>query len=111
ELKLDLLAGDFARATARGAEYEKALASEPSAAAHGHLAALLAATYEEMGCTVDAGRVAAAFLDRKEAWVAPTRVDDVAISTDFTPEMLSVEAEAGTLSRAALDAKRTDWLR
>ncbi len=111
ELKIDLVHGDFAGALALVGPYEKALASEPSAAPHARLAAIVVAVNEEIGHPGDAARAAATYLDRREAWVAPTRVDDIAISTDFTPEMLSAEAAAGKLTAAALEGRRDQWLR
>jgi serine/threonine-protein kinase len=111
ELRLALIAGDFAGALALVAPYEKALAAEPSAAPHARIAAIVVSLNEETGHANEAARVAASYLDRKEAWVAPTRIDDIAISTDFTPEMLAAEVAGGKLTPAVLATRRAEWLR
>jgi serine/threonine-protein kinase len=108
--RLDIMAGRFEAAEAHLHEMERAVASEPGALAHAAPAQLLAQLYEETGRTAKARDVARGFLDRREAWTQPHRVDDNAISEDVTPSIEGTLARTGGMPLADQRAHRDAWL-
>src|SRR5262249_14534672 len=54
--------------------------------------------------------VAEAFLARKDAWVAPHRVDDRAIFEDPVPLLLGALLHTGGIGREEFEQKRATWL-
>jgi serine/threonine-protein kinase len=109
--RLDVLHGDFTSALLRSAELEKRLSAEPMAGIHARLAADRVALDGEIGREADAAHLADDFMKRRDAWVPPTRVDDIAISTDRAPVMLAAQHAAGLLTPSAFEERRAEWLR
>src|SRR6201999_1603722 len=87
-------------------------AVEPSRreSAHGSAARHLAQIYAETGRPADAGRVADAYLGRRDAWEPDARSEDYAIAAAAMPELLFAALRAGKMTRAALTARRAEWV-
>src|SRR5205085_11369062 len=66
---------------------------------------------DEMGRPHESARLAADFMKRRDAWVPPAHVDDVAISTDLRPQMLATLAREGVISASSFEERRAEWAR
>jgi serine/threonine-protein kinase len=108
---LALLGGDFAAAERTATEIEAAAEPSRREGDHGAAARRLAEIYLETGRTADAGRVAQAFLGRRDAWDPDVRPEDYAMAADAFPELCATAFKAGQITRAELVERRTEWLR
>ena len=108
--RLDVIAGRFSAAEGHLRQMERAVASEPGALAHAAPAQLLAQLYEETGRGAQAREIARGFLDRKDAWTQPHRVDDNAISEDVTPSIEGTLARTGGIDVVEQRRRRGAWL-
>ncbi len=59
----------------------------------------------------DAGRVADAYLGRRDAWEPDARSEDYAIAADAMPDLLFAALRARKLTRAELSTKQAEWVR
>jgi tetratricopeptide (TPR) repeat protein len=109
-IRLDIVSGDFASATRRAMDLEQRVASDPDELAHSEPALFLVQIYRETGDLSQAQRTAEQYMQRREAWVSPHRVDDKAIFEDPQPAMLSTLLHTGVLPAAAFEERRTQWI-
>jgi serine/threonine-protein kinase len=105
------LSGDFVEAERKARELAAALEETKQQAPHGMAARLLAEILLEAGRDRDAGKVAEAFLARRDAWEPDPRGEDFALAEDATPAMLAVRRRAGGIDDAELERARGEWLR
>jgi serine/threonine-protein kinase len=110
-VRLDMAIGDFASAEKRAREVEQTIAVEPGALAHAETHALLVQIEREIGKGAEAQQFANAFINRKDAWSTPHRVDDRAIWEDPLPLMLGALVHTGGMTPADFESKRTEWMR
>jgi eukaryotic-like serine/threonine-protein kinase len=110
-LSLALYTGDFVGAERLAHDLEAATEQSRRESDHGAVARRLAEIALETGKTPDAGRVAEAFLGRRDAWDPDVRTEDYALAADAVPELLAVARRAGKLSRAELGERRAEWVR
>jgi serine/threonine-protein kinase len=109
-IKLDLLGGDFGAAERHGRELERAVEPSVRQDERGKPARWLVQSLLEMGQPEEAGKVAEAFLSRRDAWEPDPRAEDYAIARDATPLMLLAARRAGLLSRPELARQRAEWV-
>jgi serine/threonine protein kinase/Flp pilus assembly protein TadD len=109
-LALELLAGDFVAAEHTAKEIEAAVEPSRRESAHGSAARHLVQIYVETGRLADAGRVADAYLGRRDAWEPDARSEDYAMAADAMPELLFAALRAGKMTRADLTARRAEWV-
>ena len=110
EISLDLWTGDFPRAERHARDLERA--AEPILAEEDHAFAArrLIDIYSETGRIKEAGQIAVAYLDKREAWSAFPMVEDWAVSADPTPVLLEAELRAAIITPAAFEAARSAWI-
>jgi serine/threonine-protein kinase len=109
-LALQLFTGDFVSAERTAREMEAAAEPSRREADHGRASRHLTNIYLETGRNADAGREAAAFFGRRDAWEPDARAEDYALADNAVPPLLRAWREAGGLSRADLAAKRASWV-
>jgi eukaryotic-like serine/threonine-protein kinase len=102
-LPLDVLAGDFSLAEHDAHELERAVAADSNEASHLAPGKYLVELAFETGRAGEAGRFAADFLLRREAWIADAGSD---VALDPTPLMLRAQVRAELLSPGELALKR-----
>jgi predicted Zn-dependent protease len=106
----EVLAGDFEGALTRLRELEVMLASESDQSPHALLALRQSELLLEQGQVAEAGRVAQAFLRRKDAWIPEPRRDGHAISHDPTVRLLRAARRAELLSDDEFEEQRRRWV-
>jgi len=110
-LALALLSGDFTAAEQIARAMEAASESSRREGDHGRAARKLAQILLETGRTADAGRVAEAYLGRRDAWEPDPRSEDFALAADATPDLLAAALKAGKLTRGDFAAQRAEWVK
>jgi serine/threonine-protein kinase len=110
-LALALLSGDFAAAEQIAHTMEAASAGSRRESDHGRAARKLAQIYFETGRPAEAGRVAEAYLGRRDAWEPDPRSEDFALAADATPALLAAALKAGKLARGDFGTQRAEWVR
>jgi tetratricopeptide (TPR) repeat protein len=110
EARLDLLAGDFARADRELADALDRLNAKDTAEAHAAFAGLRVATSLEVGDEREAAAMASDYQQRAEAWMRASSPTPL-YGTDSTVLMLRVRERAGELSAAAYALQRDAWVR
>jgi serine/threonine-protein kinase len=107
---LDVLAGNFEAALARLRELETAVASESDQTSYAILALRQTSSLLERGQPLEAGRIAQAFLRRKQAWIGDPRRDEGAVSRDPTVRLLLAERRAQLISDDSFQKERRAWV-
>jgi serine/threonine-protein kinase len=108
-LRLALFQGDFRAAEQSATRLEGLLAGEPQLEAHGETARALVAIFSEEGRTADAGRVAVAFLAKRDVWVQGQIFTNFAVLRDATPDMLEARYRADG-ARDRFEEDRSRWV-
>jgi serine/threonine-protein kinase len=108
---LALLGGDFAAAERTAVEIDAAAEPSRRESDHGAAARRLAEIYLETGRPADAGRVAEAYLGRRDAWDPDVRPEDYAMAADAFPQLCAAAFKAGKMTRAELGDRRAEWMR
>jgi serine/threonine-protein kinase len=106
-LPLDVLGGDLAAAELKARELERLTAADSNEASHRAPSSYLMELLHETGRDAEAGRFAAAFLRRREAWIADAGSD---VALDPTPMMLRAQVRAELLAPADLGSRRGAFL-
>ncbi len=110
-ISLALLTGDFVTAERLARELEAAAEPSRRESDHGLAARRLAEIYLETGRTAAAGRVAEAFLARRDAWDPDVRTEDYGLALDAVPDLLAAALKAGKITRADAGERRAEWMR
>jgi serine/threonine-protein kinase len=108
---LDQLDGNFDRAEKLLHDAERTAASFPNLWEHSNTIMTVAELHAERGDVSGAGRIAADYLKRRDAWVAAPRTDEFALREEPTPRMLGILRQAGAMTAAELAEKRDTWIR
>jgi serine/threonine-protein kinase len=106
-LPLDVLGGDLAAAELKARELERLTAADSNEAAHRAPSTYLVELLHETGRDAEAGRFAAGFLRRREAWIADAGSD---VGLDPSPTMLRAQVRAELLAPAELGSRRGAFL-
>jgi serine/threonine protein kinase/tetratricopeptide (TPR) repeat protein len=102
--KLDIDAGQFARAELRAVEGNHLIRSDRNAAIHAQYAALFVQIDQETGRPRDAAKVADDYLKRQDVWQSS---EDARVPTML---MLRTSLHAGAVSREAFAKQRDEWV-
>jgi serine/threonine-protein kinase len=108
EGQLALAAGRFGEAEKLTLELAKKLETDPSEEVHTTTAMTLIQIYEETGRLKEAGKVAAATLQKLDGLVKQV---EASILLDKTVALLDASYRGGLLSQEELEAGRSSWLR
>jgi serine/threonine-protein kinase len=106
----DVLAGDFDAAIGRARELRGAVGALPEQRLHARAALWEASALVEAGRSREAVVVAQDFLQRKGAWIAEPRADDLALSRDPTPRLLGMLRAVGAVSPEEFERRRQEWV-
>jgi eukaryotic-like serine/threonine-protein kinase len=110
EARLDALFGAFAKAERALRELSRLPDQDSSQAAHASATELLADILLEQDRLKEADAVAQSYLERKDAWSPPARIEDYAIAEDITPSMLMIRLRAGALTPERFAEQRNAWI-
>ena len=105
------LEGDFEASERIAREYAPTIEGSTAQSERGALAWRMARIYLETGRDADAGRVAADYLDRRDAWEPAPGAEDVAMAGDATPFLLLTALRTGAITRADFEARRASFRR
>jgi serine/threonine-protein kinase len=110
-IAVSVLAGDFKGAEASARELAERVEPSRRESEHGRAARWLAEILVETGRLPEAGRVAARYLDRRDAWEPEPRAEDFAMAADATPTLLRIARNGGALSPTSFTERRAEWVR
>ncbi len=109
KVQLGFLRGDFAAALESARDLEKLVAGAQAETDHQFPSRSILDALTESGQRAEAGRYAAQYAKRREAWLPEPFVEDFALANDLTPLLLHAQYAAKLLSAPAYRAQRDGW--